>query len=66
VVHLAGALGKPVWVMNRYAPCWRWLRGRSDSPWYPSARLFRQVSFGDWAGVVEQIRQALGDMLGSG
>jgi tetratricopeptide (TPR) repeat protein len=65
VVHLAGALGKPVWVMNRYAPCWRWLRGRSDSPWYPTARLYRQAAFGDWAGVVDQIRQALVDMLGS-
>jgi tetratricopeptide (TPR) repeat protein len=65
VVHLAGALGKPVWVMNRYAPCWRWLRGRSDSPWYPSARLYRQAAFGDWAGVVEQIRQALLERLGS-
>jgi tetratricopeptide (TPR) repeat protein len=65
VVHLAGALGKPVWVMNRYAPCWRWLRGRCDSPWYPSARLFRQPAFGDWAGVVDQIRPALVDMLGS-
>jgi tetratricopeptide (TPR) repeat protein len=65
VVHLAGALGKPVWVMNRYAPCWRWLRDRSDSPWYPTARLFRQSSFGNWTGVVEQIRQALAGLLGS-
>jgi tetratricopeptide (TPR) repeat protein len=63
VVHLAGALGKAVWVMNRYAPCWRWLRGRSDSPWYPTARLFRQTTFGDWAGVVGQIRQALTEAL---
>ncbi|MFX4887724.1 glycosyltransferase family 9 protein, partial [Acinetobacter baumannii] len=46
--HLAGALGKPVWIMNRYAACWRWLRGRADSPWYPSARLFRRSAFGDW------------------
>jgi tetratricopeptide (TPR) repeat protein len=65
VVHLAGALGRPVWVMNRYAPCWRWLRGRSDSPWYPTARLFKQTSFGNWAGVVEQIRQTLAEVLGS-
>jgi tetratricopeptide (TPR) repeat protein len=65
VVHLAGALGKPVWVMNRYAPCWRWLRGRSDSPWYPTARLFRQSTFGNWAGVVEQVRQALTAALSS-
>ena len=66
VVHLAGAMGTPVWVMNRYAPCWRWLRGRSDSPWYPTARLFRQTSFGDWAGVIAQIGQALKAALGSG
>jgi len=66
VVHLAGAMGTPVWVMNRYAPCWRWLRGRSDSPWYPTARLFRQTSFGDWAGVVAQIGQALKTALGPG
>jgi hypothetical protein len=65
VVHLAGAMGTPVWVMNRYAPCWRWLRGRTDSPWYPTARLFRQTSFGDWAGVVAQIGQALTAVLGS-
>lgn len=65
VVHLAGALGKTVWVMNRYAPCWRWLRGRSDSPWYPTARLFKQPTFGNWAGVVAQVRQALTEVLGS-
>jgi tetratricopeptide (TPR) repeat protein len=65
VVHLAGALGKTVWVMNRYAPCWRWLRGRADSPWYPTARLFRQSAFGNWTGVVEQVRQALTEALGS-
>ena len=58
VVHLAGAMGKPVWLMNRHASCWRWLRGREDSPWYPSLRQFRQPSFGDWAGVVEQVRGA--------
>jgi tetratricopeptide (TPR) repeat protein len=65
VVHLAGALGKAVWVMNRYAPCWRWLRGRSDSPWYPTARLFKQTTFGNWTGVVGQIRQALTEALSS-
>jgi tetratricopeptide (TPR) repeat protein len=65
-VHLAGAMGKPVWVMNRYAPCWRWLRGRTDSPWYPTARLFKQTSFGDWGGVVQQIKQALADALHRG
>lgn len=58
VVHLAGALGKPVWLMNRYASCWRWLQTRADSPWYPRLRLFRQASVGDWAGVATQICKA--------
>ncbi len=59
VVHLAGALGKPVWVLNRYDQCWRWLRDRSDSPWYPTARLFRQGAPGDWNGVVAEVAAAL-------
>lgn len=57
VAHLAGALGKDVWVLNRFSPCWRWLRDRDDSPWYPKARLFRQRSFGDWEGVIHEARQ---------
>lgn len=63
VVHLAGALGRPVWIMNRFASCWRWMRERADSPWYPSARLFRQRAFGDWDGVVAGVRQALAQEL---
>ena len=59
VAHLAGALGKPVWIMLRHAPCWRWLRNRDDSPWYPTARLFRQATQGDWDPVVEAIHEAL-------
>ncbi len=59
VVHLAGALGRPVWVLNRYDQCWRWLRGRTDSPWYPTARLFRQAAPGDWAGVMRDVVMAL-------
>ena len=59
IPHLAGALGRPVWVMNRFDPCWRWLQGRSDSPWYPTARLFRQPAMGDWDGVIAQVRKAL-------
>src|SRR5262249_24919108 len=53
VVHLAGALGRPVWVMVTFAPDWRWLLDRDDSPWYPSLRLYRQPTPGDWDGVVE-------------
>ncbi len=59
VVHLAGALGKPVWVLNRNDQCWRWLRGLTDSPWYPTARLFRQATPGDWAGVMRDVVAAL-------
>ena len=59
VAHLAGALGKPVWIMLRRSGEWRWLLGRSDSPWYPTARIFRQKKPGDWAGVVDDVAQQL-------
>jgi tetratricopeptide (TPR) repeat protein len=65
VAHVAGALGKPVWILNRHDGCWRWLRGRSDSPWYPSATLFRQPTLGDWAPVVEQVRRELRELVAS-
>jgi tetratricopeptide (TPR) repeat protein len=52
VVHLSGALGKPVWVLLPHAPDFRWLLERTDSPWYPTARLYRQPGFGDWGSVV--------------
>lgn len=57
--HLAGALGRPVWMLLMHAPDWRWLRGRDDSPWYPSARLFRQARPGDWDGVIARVGAAL-------
>jgi tetratricopeptide (TPR) repeat protein len=61
VAHLAGAMGKPVWLMLSEPPEWRWLRDRNDTPWYPSARLFRQIRTGDWPNVLARIRQALAD-----
>jgi tetratricopeptide (TPR) repeat protein len=53
--HLAGALGKQVWILNRYDACWRWLKDREDSPWYPNAKLYRQTTPNDWAGVVKRV-----------
>ena len=59
VVHLAGAMGRPAWVMLPYAPDWRWLLGRPDTPWYPSLRLFRQSSPHDWPGVATAVAEQL-------
>lgn len=61
VAHLAGALGKPVWVMLPHEADWRWMRDRSDSAWYPSMRLFRQAEVGDWSMVAGQVVMALQD-----
>lgn len=57
--HLAGALGKPVWILNRFDSCWRWLLDRTDSPWYPTARLYRQGTIGDWESVVRCVKMDL-------
>jgi len=59
VAHLTGALNKPVWICLPFASEWRWLENRTDSPWYPSARLFKQTQAGDWESVVSEIQQAL-------
>jgi tetratricopeptide (TPR) repeat protein len=64
VAHLAGALGVPVWVALPFVRDWRWMLERSDSPWYPTMRLFRQKSRGDWAGVFQEIETALRERLG--
>jgi Flp pilus assembly protein TadD len=59
IAHLAGAMNKPTWLLLSYSPDWRWQRRREDSPWYPSFRLFRQSTPGNWAEPVERLRQAL-------
>ncbi len=65
VAHLAGAMGKPVWILLPFAPDYRWLLERSDCPWYPTARLFRQSVLGDWTSPIQQIVQALHALLDS-
>jgi hypothetical protein len=60
VAHMAGSLGKPLWVpLNKFAQDWRWLLHRNDSPWYPSARLFRQPSYGNWQEVIQEMSKFL-------
>lgn len=58
--HLAAALDKPVWILNRFDSCWRWMLERTDSPWYAQAKLFRQPALGDWDSVIRSARDALG------
>lgn len=63
VAHLAGALARPAWLLLPFAPDWRWMLAREDSPWYPSLRLFRQNQAGDWSGVLTAVMNALQQQL---
>ena len=63
IAHLAGALGQPVWMLNRFGSEWRWGLGREASPWYPSMRIFNQERAGDWAPVIARVDCALDDFV---
>ena len=63
MAHLAGALGRPVWVALNDDPDWRWMFDRADSPWYPTMRLFRQEVRGDWDGVFAEMAAALRERM---
>jgi len=62
IAHLAGAMGLPTWILLQHAADFRWMRGRPDSPWYPTARLFRQETSGDWEAVLQRVAEALRDL----
>jgi hypothetical protein len=59
VIHLAGAMGKPTWLLLPMVPDWRWMMHREDSPWYPSVRLFRQKTYHGWTEVIQRVAEAL-------
>lgn len=59
IAHLAGAMGKPIWTLIPFLPDWRWMLNREDTPWYPTMRLFRQQSQGDWESVIKKINDEL-------
>lgn len=63
VAHLAGAMGKPVWLLLPFAPDWRWMLERKDTPWYQTMRIFRQSRFGDWDGVLDDVTMTLKELL---
>jgi ADP-heptose:LPS heptosyltransferase len=65
VAHLAAAMGKPVWLLNRFDSCWRWLDSRQDSPWYPTLRLYHQSHAGDWASVIDEVASNLAGLVKS-
>jgi ADP-heptose:LPS heptosyltransferase len=62
--HLAGALGRPTWTLLRKVPDWRWHLDRTDTPWYPTMRLFRQPVRGDWTSVIAEVAQELAKLRG--
>ncbi len=62
VAHVAGALGRPVWMIDRFNTCWRWRLASDRSPWYPTMRIFRQERFGDWSGPLARVATALADV----
>ena len=64
VAHVAGAMAKPVWLMLQHNADFRWLHNRSDSPWYEMVRLFRQPEINDWVGAIDDVVDALGEVLG--
>jgi Flp pilus assembly protein TadD len=66
VVHLVGALAKPIWMLNRYDSCWRWGLGSERTAWYPSMRIFWQRTFGEWAPVIEEVREQLAALRDAG
>jgi tetratricopeptide (TPR) repeat protein len=66
VANLAGAMGRPTWILLPFSPDWRWMLGRTDSPWYPTARLYRQSALGEWDGVIARVRDDLKAMLDGG
>jgi hypothetical protein len=59
VAHLAGAMGKPIWLLNRFESEWRWMHGKSTTPWYPSMRIFNEPRPGDWPSVIRELGQTL-------
>ena len=65
IAHVAGALGKPMWVLLPFSADWRWLRDREDSPWYPTVRIFRQTEPGNWDGVFQRMTEALRELAKS-